>query len=176
MTGRPSFAFEGSTQPRRRNDLLRAARGGMSQGKLADLVSAEIYRATGQTMLVTAKSISDWECGWYTWPSAEVRMALCSILRKSEPSELGFYKRRVATKQLPVQPVSLLDLTTDHWPAAQSETVRVPGGRSYAGVDRRALPRGGVAGGGLATGRPGQGRGRATESARPPLFGHRSRS
>ncbi|MDX2970969.1 hypothetical protein [Kribbella solani] len=135
MTGRPSFTFEGSTQPRRRNDLLRAARGGMSQGKLADLVSAEIYRATGQTMLVTAKSISDWECGWYTWPSAEVRMALCSILRKSEPSELGFYKRRVASKQLSVLPVSLLDLTTDHWPAAQSETLRVPGGRSYAGVD-----------------------------------------
>jgi F0F1-type ATP synthase beta subunit len=42
----------------------------MTQAVLADLVTAEIYRATGQEILITAKAISDWECGWYTWPSA----------------------------------------------------------------------------------------------------------
>ncbi|MFD7159400.1 hypothetical protein ACFV9C_32710 [Kribbella sp. NPDC059898] len=71
---------------RRPNVLLREARGSMTQGQLADLVSAEIFHSTGEEILVTAKSISDWERGWYTWPSAEVRQALCRVLQKSDPA------------------------------------------------------------------------------------------
>jgi hypothetical protein len=118
---------------RQRNELLRKARGGMSQGKLADLVSAEIYHATGTKVLITAKAISDWECGWYTWPSADVRQALCQILGKSDPSELGFYRRRITARQVPA-PISLLDLIGGS-PQVESETLRLPAGRSYSGVD-----------------------------------------
>jgi hypothetical protein len=93
---------------RQPNELLRKARGGMSLGRLADLVSAEIYHMTGRATVVTAKSISDWECGWYTWPSADVRQALGRILHKPEPADLGFFKRRLSVRQVPA-PVSLLD-------------------------------------------------------------------
>lgn len=120
---------------RQRNVLLRKARGGMSQGKLADLVSAEIYRATGKATLVTAKSISDWECGWYTWPSADARHALCRVLGKPDPADLGFfYQRRTTTPHLP-DAVSLLDLVAGRASSAGSGPLRVPAGRAYAGVD-----------------------------------------
>lgn len=117
---------------RQRNVLLRQARGQLRQSELADLVSAEIYRATGHVVTVDAKSVSDWECGWYTWPSEDARRALCRILQKSSSAELGFYKRREKAK--PEAPISLLDLMTD-LPSAHAETLRLPGGRSYSGVD-----------------------------------------
>lgn len=119
---------------RQPNELLRQARGGMSQGRLADLVSAEIYRATRKEQLITAKSISDWECGWYTWPSADARRALCRVLQKSDSAELGFYKRRIRISQRP-EPVSVLDLMPGHRPSAESEILRLPAGRSYSGVE-----------------------------------------
>ncbi|MEV6273387.1 hypothetical protein AB0L64_39895 [Kribbella sp. NPDC051936] len=118
---------------RQPNKLLRQARGRMSQGKLADLVSAEIYHATGKEALITAKAISDWECGWYTWPSADVRQALCRILQKTDPADLGFYKRRMTARLTP-EPVSLADLMTGP-PSLQTATLRLPAGRSYTGVD-----------------------------------------
>ena len=118
---------------RQPNKLLRQARGRMSQGRLADLVSAEIYHATGKEALITAKAVSDWECGWYTWPSADVRQALCRVLQKAEPADLGFYKRRITARQAP-DPVSLLELITGP-PSVQSATLRLPAGRSYAGVE-----------------------------------------
>jgi hypothetical protein len=105
----------------------------MSQGKLADLVSAEIYHATGKEALITAKAISDWECGWYTWPSADVRQALCRILQKADPADLGFYKRRISARLAP-EPVALAELMTGP-PSPQTATLRLPAGRSYTGVD-----------------------------------------
>ncbi|MEV4267732.1 hypothetical protein [Kribbella sp. NPDC049584] len=119
---------------RQPNELLRKARGSMSQGRLADLVSAEIYHMTGRATVVTAKSISDWECGWYTWPSADVRQALARILHKSDPADLGFFKRRLTVRQVPTA-VSLLDLLPDQRPPVEADTLRLPAGRSYSGVD-----------------------------------------
>ena len=118
---------------RQPNQLLRQARGRMSQGKLADLVSAEIYHASGKETLITAKAISDWECGWYTWPSADVRQALCRILQKSDPADLGFYKRRISASLAP-EPISLAELMAGP-PSRQTATLRLPAGRSYTGVD-----------------------------------------
>jgi hypothetical protein len=121
--------MNGKRQP---NVMLRQARGRMTQGKLADLVSAEIYHATGKATLITAKAISDWECGWYTWPSAEVRQALCRVLHKSDSADLGFfYKRRTNPSSLP-EPTSILDLVGGE---QRSQTLRLPAGRSYSGVD-----------------------------------------
>ncbi|TCC38875.1 XRE family transcriptional regulator [Kribbella speibonae] len=118
---------------RQPNTLLRKARGGMSQAQLADLVSAEIYHATGKQFLITAKAVSDWECGWYTWPRAEPRTALCRVLGKSDPADLGFYKQRMSTKPVPAS-VSLVDLIAGQ-SAAQPEALRLPAGRSYSGVE-----------------------------------------
>lgn len=124
--------MKGKRQP---NVLLRQARGRMSQGELADLVSAEIYHATGRTALITAKSISDWECGWYTWPSADVRQALCRVLGKSDPADLGFFfKRRVSTPPSS-EPASLLNLLDGRSLSAGRNILRLPAGRAYAGVD-----------------------------------------
>ncbi|NIK61291.1 hypothetical protein [Kribbella shirazensis] len=124
--------MKGKRQP---NVLLRQARGRMSQGTLADLVSAEIYHASGRTALITAKAISDWECGWYTWPAADVRQALCRVLGKSDPADLGFfYKRRVTAPQ-PPEPVYFLDLLAGRAPSTRSNTLRLPSGRSYTGVE-----------------------------------------
>src|SRR5687767_3347046 len=97
----------GDRQP---NKALRAARGEMTQGALADQVNAEIHRATGDVTVITAKSISDWERGWYTWPSADVRAALCQILGASDPAELGFYKRRTLRGLPELPPLILPDL------------------------------------------------------------------
>lgn len=120
---------------RRPNVLLRQARGRMSQGKLADLVSAEIYYATGKHAVITAKSISDWECGWYTWPSADVRQALCRVLQKSDAADLGFFYKRHITAPPVQEPVSVLDLMAGRASSVESSTVQLPAGRSYIGVD-----------------------------------------
>ncbi|GAA3112966.1 hypothetical protein JOF29_002830 [Kribbella aluminosa] len=120
---------------RRPNVLLRQARGRMTQGELADLVSAEIYRATGEEVLITAKAISDWECGWYTWPSAVARHALCRVLHKPDSAALGFfYKRHVSAQPVP-EPLSILDLVAGGSSSVGSNALRLPAGRSYAGVD-----------------------------------------
>jgi tetratricopeptide (TPR) repeat protein len=79
---------------RRPNHLLRQARGPRSQAEVAELANAEIYRATGREGALTAKSISDLECGWYTWPAKSTRNALCAVLGVDEPDELGFAVRR----------------------------------------------------------------------------------
>ncbi|TCO37636.1 hypothetical protein EV646_12323 [Kribbella antiqua] len=102
----------------------------MPQGTLADLVSAAIHRATGKVTVVTAKSISDWECGWYTWPSKDVRLALCAILGARTPEELGFYKRRTPSAQ---RSLSLLELASGDRQAF--EALSIPGGRSFTGVE-----------------------------------------
>lgn len=111
----------------------------MPQATLAERVNAEIYRATGKVSAVTSKSISDWERGWYTWPSADAREALCRILNVATPAELGFYKpppRRAKTR--PREVVSLRDSTGGGREAVQVgeiETLNVPAGRSFAGVE-----------------------------------------
>lgn len=75
---------------RQPNDLLRRARGSRTQAELAELVNAEIYHRTGSMGSLTAKAISDLECGWYRWPVKTTRDALCVVLDASQPSDLGF--------------------------------------------------------------------------------------
>jgi hypothetical protein len=117
------------------NTLLRRARGALSQATLAELVNAEIYRATGRLSEITSKSISDWECGWYYWPTADVRAALCQVLERSTPAELGFEKRRVRRPDQYSPAMSLLDLSSDHRPLEGVGRLSLPAGRSYAGVE-----------------------------------------
>lgn len=76
------------------NQLLRHARGARTQAELAELVNAEIYRATGRLGSVTSKAISDLERGLYTWPAKPTRDALCRVLGLSDPHALGFESRR----------------------------------------------------------------------------------
>ncbi|WP_433018120.1 helix-turn-helix transcriptional regulator [Kribbella sp. CA-294648] len=125
------------TTDRQPNKALRAARSGMTQGALADQVNAEIYRATGEVTVITAKSISDWERGWYTWPSADVRAALCRILGASDPEELGFYKRRTVRGLPELHPVVLSDLIESRGviPAEASRAIELQAGRSFSGAE-----------------------------------------
>jgi hypothetical protein len=100
------------------------------------MINTAIYRATGRVSAVTSKSISDWECGWYTWPSADVRQALCQVLGASTPAELGFEKRRTRrAEQFPATAVSVLDLMSGHRPQGAVEALSLPAGRSFAGVE-----------------------------------------
>jgi transcriptional regulator with XRE-family HTH domain len=118
------------------NELLRRARGGLSQATLAELVNAEIYRATGRVSAISSKSISDWERGWYSWPSADVRDALCHVLKKSKAAELGFEKRRTRRpEQQSAVSVPILDLLGDYRPSDGISGLSLPAGRSYAGVE-----------------------------------------
>lgn len=75
---------------RQPNPMLRRARGHRSQDQLAELVNQEIQRATGSPGALTAKTISDWERGWYSWPAGPSRDALCAVLGVADPTELGF--------------------------------------------------------------------------------------
>jgi hypothetical protein len=110
----------------------------MTQRRLADLVREEIYNATGKESVITAKSISDWECGLYTWPPRHVRQALCRVLQTPEPADLGFFsKRRTSAPQTP-DVISLLDLMAGRLPSDRSSVLRVPGGRAFSGVDVEA--------------------------------------
>lgn len=126
-----------SEPDRQPNEALRAARGSMSQASLADQINAEIYRATGQVTVITAKSISDWERGWYTWPSANVRAALCAIFRVRDPSALGFFKRRTQRGAPHLPPTTLPDLIDSRVliPSEASSVVGLPAGRSFAGAE-----------------------------------------
>lgn len=78
----------------RPNELLRRARGTMTQAELAVRANAEIYRLTNREGVLTDKSISDLERGWYTWPAKPTRDALCLVFGCSDPGELGFYSSR----------------------------------------------------------------------------------
>lgn len=82
---------------RQPNQLLRQARGAMTQAQLAEQANAEVCRRTGREGSLTAKSISDLERGWYTWPAKPTRDALCAVLEAADPRKLGFsprYRRR----------------------------------------------------------------------------------
>lgn len=109
----------------------------MSQASLADQVNAAIYRATGKEVTITAKSISDWERGWYSWPSADVRAALCEVLRVPDPLALGFVFRRTSRSLPEVSPTVLPDLIEGRasLPAGASSVVELPAGRSFAGAE-----------------------------------------
>lgn len=61
---------------------------------MAALANHEIERLTGREGALTAKSISDLECGLYTWPRKATRDALCLVLGANDPSELGFHAFR----------------------------------------------------------------------------------
>jgi hypothetical protein len=128
---------------RQPNLLLRQARGDRSQASLAELVNAEIYRATGHVGAITAKSISDWERGWYSWPAAHVRSALCAVLDVRGAEELGFRRRRVARQEQAenpepklVRPDSLIDVANSEakMPLGTVGYVEVPGGRTFLGA------------------------------------------
>ncbi|MEU4293197.1 hypothetical protein AB0E63_33675 [Kribbella sp. NPDC026596] len=110
----------------------------MTQGRLAALVREEIYNATGKESVISAKSISDWERGLYTWPPAYVRRALCRVLQKADAADLGFFSRRRVRAARGLEPSSLVDLMDGQPPEAGSENLRVPAGRSFAGVEIEA--------------------------------------
>jgi hypothetical protein len=115
----------------------------MSQAALAELVNAEILRSTGSVGAVSAKSISDWERGWYSWPVAPVRAALCAVLGVGSAAGLGFRKRRMerppraeSSYQDLGQPASLIDLVRSEQdlPSDAVGYVEVPGGRTFLGA------------------------------------------
>jgi transcriptional regulator with XRE-family HTH domain len=127
-----------ASRDRQPNELLRKARGPLSQATLADRVNAEIYRATGRVAVITSKSISDWERGWYRWPTADVRAALCRILGVATPAELGFFKQRARRAENPLRDVISLRDSLDSRelvPIGAIEALNVPAGRSFAGVE-----------------------------------------
>lgn len=83
---------------RQPNTLLRRARGTRSQQRLAELANIEIERVTGHPGAVTAKAISDWERGWYTWPAKPTRDALCAVLGVTDPAEIGLHPKRAPVR------------------------------------------------------------------------------
>ncbi|GAA1594135.1 hypothetical protein GCM10009804_58400 [Kribbella hippodromi] len=123
---------------RQPNRLLREARGSITQGRLAALVRGEIYRATGKESVITAKSISDWECGLYTWPPTHVRQALCRVLQKDDPAELGFFSKRRVRPPRDSNPVPIVDLMAGTRLGRGSSGLRIPPGRSFGGLDVEA--------------------------------------
>lgn len=113
---------------RQPNALLRRARRrlGLSQEQLAELVNNEIFRATGRYGAVTAKTISDWERGWYSWPARPSRDALSVVLGAVDPAELGFRRqwptqatrvshRTTASRAAPLPIFALLDHQVGHF-------------------------------------------------------------
>lgn len=123
---------------RQPNTLLRSARGSMSQAELADLINAEIFRVTGKVAAITAKSISDWERGWYTWPWADVRSAMRNILGVATDAELGFFKKRARHGDNRPREVFSLDALVADRESAQVgaiEALLVPAGRAFAGLE-----------------------------------------
>lgn len=135
----------GERQP---NLLLKQARGTLSQARLAELVNKEILRATGSYGAITAKSISDYERGWYSWPGEHVRDALCQVLRAPDAAALGFESRRAAAADSVHMTVdapgttAVLDLIGHNGKGPVSEfevgRLEVPGGRMFSGLDLEA--------------------------------------
>ncbi|TDO51555.1 hypothetical protein EV643_103294 [Kribbella sp. VKM Ac-2527] len=135
---RPCRGEAVAERERQPNRLLRAARAGLSQSALAEQINAEIYRSTGRVAAVTSKSVSDWERGWYSWPSADVRSALRRILGAATDAELGFFRQRVRrTESRPRDVISLRDSTAgrESVQVGAIEALQVPAGRSFAGVE-----------------------------------------
>ena len=135
-------------EERQPNLLLKQARGTLSQARLAELVNEEILRSTGTVGAITAKSISDWERGWYTWPLEYVRDALCQVLDAADAGALGFQNRRTPRPEAAPVPVSaptvtaLTDLAGLNGKGAlgQGEVgrIEVPGGRLFSGLELEA--------------------------------------
>lgn len=131
-----------SRDERQPNLLLRQARGDLSQASLAELVNAEIYRSTGQVGAITAKSISDWERGWYTLPREHVRSALSKVLDVAGPEELGFHRRRTPRQDraeqhvpLPLQESLIAAATSNEGiPFGTVGYLEIPGGQSFLGA------------------------------------------
>jgi transcriptional regulator with XRE-family HTH domain len=124
---------------RRRNLKLRQARGEISQARLAEMVNTQILKATGRPGAITAKSVSDWERGWYSWPTALARAALREVLGVADDAQLGFENRRarVAEETSVVRAsrnISLLELAHADEPP-EVRFVDVPGGRSFPGAE-----------------------------------------
>jgi hypothetical protein len=109
----------------------------LSQAALAELVNAEIYRATRRESVLTAKSISDWERGWYWWPRADVRAALCKALGVAEAADLGFEKPKRRGSGPSAADNSLLGLIARGRDAqvGDLEVLSVAGGRSFFGAE-----------------------------------------
>lgn len=82
------------TESRQPNERLRSARGARSQAQFAEQVNAEVQRRTRDGPVITAKYISDLECGWYSWPAKQTREALCTVCGVSSPAEIGLVPRR----------------------------------------------------------------------------------
>lgn len=132
---------------RKPNLKLRRARGDMSQARLADLVNAAVARATGRPSATSAKSISDWERGWYTWPDTAVRAALCEVLGAPDAAALGFENRRATRPSVtppredPSRCLPLVDLGRDAQTPTEnlSACIAVPGGRAFPGAGLAAV-------------------------------------
>ncbi|WP_405056862.1 hypothetical protein OG474_29500 [Kribbella sp. NBC_01505] len=120
---------------RKPNELLRKARGSMSQEALAEQVNLAIYRATGHTADIEAKVISAYERGWHTWPRDEVRSALCEVLQVRTSEELGFYINRPKRRLSEPASVDLLALAGKRSTSGVPECLVVPAGRSYFGTE-----------------------------------------
>ncbi|MFI5734982.1 hypothetical protein ACIA49_33025 [Kribbella sp. NPDC051587] len=121
---------------RKPNELLRRARGSVSQEVLAEKVNATIFRATGKGAGINAKMISAYERGWYTWPGDDVRSALCEIFQARTPAELGFYISR--PKRRPPASVELTALAGKPLTSDAPVSLVVPSGRSYFGTELSA--------------------------------------
>jgi len=106
----------------------------MTQQMVADKINEAVLQATGREALVTAKNISDYECGWYYWPHPDVRKAFCQVFKVARPQDLGF---RPPIKSAPtaLQSVDLLALAGPRTASGPTERLRVPAGRSYLGVE-----------------------------------------
>lgn len=91
------------------NERLRHARGTRTQAELAELANDAIYRATGRIGSLSAKAISDLECGLYTWPAKQTRDALCAVLGVPDARDLGFAPRRRSrgAQSLPLPPMTV---------------------------------------------------------------------
>ncbi|MFC0627451.1 hypothetical protein [Kribbella deserti] len=105
-------------------------------------MNAEILRATGRLGAIGPKSISDWERGWYTWPDAQARAALCAVLGAPDPEALGFENRRLKRSVDPppgIDPELCLDMVSLARGSATlvddpSLCVAVPAGRKFPGA------------------------------------------
>ncbi len=90
-----------------RNTLLRAARERcesasapgvpLTRQELAELVNAEVFRATGTVTAVDANHVGKWERGVIGWPAARYRAALRAVLGAGTDRELGFRRHPRAT-------------------------------------------------------------------------------
>jgi len=157
VTARAPCPYRGSVSngERRPNPLLRRARDEMSQERLAELANAEILRATGRMGALSAKSISDWERGWYRWPAKPSRDALCAVLGVGDPKELGFDPSRAKQRPQLSTVGSDVDLLTQgqatQTPVASADCdeitwlpLQVVGRTVLVPLHRRSLLRGGA--------------------------------